>query len=172
MFAINLRAKALKRGSGASRLLHQTIPIAKISISHRSSSALRSELVLLSPLCYPAEVKGYWREKKGLRLLPLQHQQRQMGFACRLSLDSPQRLQVWTQSALWAAVVPRAGHYSYPAEVNNALYCCAEAEKSLFLAFIKFSPSNELLYGNWSLTPHRFSFASFMLCKIVWVSLF
>lgn len=174
MFAINLRAKALKRGSGAFRLFHQTIPTAKISISHSSSSALStvSPSVTLSVILLKSQdAGGCWGE--GLRLLPLQHQQRQMGFAGRLSLESPQRLQVWTQNAFWAAAVPGAGHFSYPAEINNVLYCCAETQRGFFLAFISFNkmnPPNKLLYGNWSLTPHRLSFACFMVCTIVWVS--
>lgn len=122
-----------------------------------------------SPLCYPAEVKGYWGEKKAWGC-SLQHQQRQMGFACRVSLGCPQRLQVWhkmlSEQLLFLELDTSLTQQRW------TMFCCAEAERGFlaFISFIKMNPPNELLYENWSLTPHRFSFACFIVCTIVCIS--
>lgn len=147
--------------------LHQTIPMAKISISHRSSSAL-SRVFLFSSLLswWSQRILG---EKKAWGW-SLQHQQKQMGFACRMSLDSPQRLQV-SHKMLSEQLLLLELDTSLTQQ-RWTMFCCAEAERGFlaFISFIKMNPPNELLYENWSLTPHRFSFACFMVCTIVWVS--
>lgn len=60
--------------------------------------------------------------KKGLRLVPAASAEAD-GICMQDEFGQPTEAAGITQNAFWAAVAPGAGHFTYPAEMNNVLLC-------------------------------------------------